>query len=124
MPWEAEEEQQHSEQDVFSAHHLPAAPQPSRQVFQQAGQGLEADLSVKPAPGIILLSPFPSALSGRAIRDRARSLSLYTPLLPQRPRQGTAAWELPSRFLVPLGWGGGQANIALHHQQQFHPDPP
>lgn len=74
---------------------------------QQAGQGLEADLSVKPALGIILLSPFPSALSGRAIRGRARPLSLYTPLLPQRPRQGIAAWELPSRFLVPLGWGGG-----------------
>lgn len=58
---------------------------------QQAGQGLEAELTVKPAPGIIWLSPFPSALSGRATQGRARPLSLYTPLLPQRPRQGTAA---------------------------------
>lgn len=81
---------------------------------QQAGQGLEAELTVKPAPGIIWLSPFPSALSGRATQGRARPLSLYTPLLPQHPQHAKALQpgNFPRDFWCL--WDGEGARLTLH----------
>lgn len=78
---------------------------------QQAGQGLEAELRVKPALGIILLSPFPSALSGRAIRGRVRPLSLYTPLLPQHAK-ALQPGNFPRDFWCL--WDGEGARLILH----------